>query len=169
MFLAGSSMSLQDHIHHGLAIVKLDIHLDDPYLMDDAIAVVKFLLTGSAFQSTIPPVANIPQPHALQLTPYRPFQGSAQLTIPVPSFNLPPALKTEANVAACATLLCNWYVDPGVTILFPYCSILIFIHSCCLLTWRGRGNGHFFNSTYLLLCSFSTFSLIDLSLDLVIS
>ena len=46
-------------------------------------------------------------------TPYHPFQGSTQPTVPVPSFNLPPAFKTEANVAAHATLLCNWYADPG--------------------------------------------------------
>ena len=47
------------------------------------------------------------------LTPYRPFQGAAQPTVPVLSFNPPPALKTEANVAARAALLCNWCADPG--------------------------------------------------------
>ena len=113
MFLVGFPMPLQDHIHHRLAIVKLDVHPDDPYLMDDIIAVAKFLLTGSAFRSTIPPVANAPQPNAHHLTPYCPFQGSTQPTVSVPSFNPPPALKTEANVAACTTLLCNWCVDPG--------------------------------------------------------
>ena len=63
MFLAGFPMPPQDHICHRLAIVKLDMHPDDPYLMDDVIAVAKLLLTGSAFQSTIPPITN-----ALNLT-----------------------------------------------------------------------------------------------------
>ena len=81
--------------------------------MDHIIAAVRFLLTGSAFQSTIPPVANAPQSNMQQSTPYRPFQGSIQPTVPVLSFNLPPALKTEANVAAHTALLCNWCVDPG--------------------------------------------------------
>ena len=49
MFLAGFPMSLQDRIHHRLAIVKPDVHLNDPYPMDDIIAAAKFLLTGSAF------------------------------------------------------------------------------------------------------------------------
>ena len=113
MFLAGFPMPLQDHIHHRLAIIKPDVHLDDPYLIDDVIAVVKFLLTRSTFQSTIPPIANTPQPNVHQLTLYCPFQGSAQPTVPVLSFNLPSALKAEANVAACAALLCNWCADPG--------------------------------------------------------
>ena len=113
MFLAGFPMPLQDCICHRLAIIKLDVHLDDPYLMDDVIATAKFLLTGSTFQSTIPPVANAPQPNTHQLTPYCLFQGSDQPTVPVPSFNLPSALKTEANIAACTALLCNWCADLG--------------------------------------------------------
>ena len=113
MFLAGFPTPLQNRVHYRLAIVKLDMHPDDPYLMDDIIAAAKFLLTGSTFQSTIPPIANAPQPNAHHLTPYCPFQGSAQPTVPVPSFNPPPALKTEANIAACAALLCNWCVDLG--------------------------------------------------------
>ena len=113
MFLAGFPTPLQDHVHHRLAIVKLDMHPDDPYPMDDVIAAAKFLLTGSTFQSTIPPIANTPQPNVYHLTPYRLFQGSAQPTVPVLSFNPPPALKTEANIAAHVALLCNWCVDPG--------------------------------------------------------
>ena len=113
MFLAGFPTPLQDCVHHRLAIVKPDVHLDDPYPMDNIIAAAKFLLTGSTFRSTIPPVANAPQPNMHHLTPYHPFQGSAQPIVPVPSFNLPPALKTEANIAACTALLCNWCADLG--------------------------------------------------------
>ena len=113
MFLAGFPMPLQDCVRHRLAIIKPDVHPDDPYLMDDIIVAAKFLLTGSTFLSTIPPVANAAQPNAHHLTPYHPFQGSAQPTVPVPSFNPPPALKTEANIAVHTALLCNWCVDPG--------------------------------------------------------
>ena len=60
VFLASFPMPLQDHICHMLAIVKLDVHLDDPYLMDNNIAALKFLLTGSACQSTIPPIPTPP-------------------------------------------------------------------------------------------------------------
>ena len=81
-------MPLQDHVCHRLAIVKPDLHLDNPYLMDDVIAVVIFLLTGSMFQSSIPlvdlaPVANIPHQNPQHLTPFCPFQGAAQPTIPI--------------------------------------------------------------------------------------
>ena len=56
-----------------------------------------------------------------------------------------------------------------VTILFPYRSILLIIHSRHLLTWRGRGSVHFLNTAYLLVRSLSTFSLISLSSDVLIS
>ena len=49
MFLVGFPSPLQDLIHHRLAIIKLDLYLDDPYPMDDAIAASTFLLTGSVF------------------------------------------------------------------------------------------------------------------------
>ena len=39
-----------------------------------------------------------------------------------------------------------------VMILFPHFSTLLFICSFCLHTWRGRGQSHFLNSSYLLLC-----------------
>ena len=54
-----------------------------------------------------------------------------------------------------------------VTILFPYQSILLIVHSRHLLTWRGRGS--FLNTAYLLARSSSTFSLVSLSLDIPIS
>ena len=168
MFLAGFSTPLQDCICHRLAIVKPDVHPDDPYLMDDVIAAAKFLLTGSTFRSTIPPIANAAQPNVHHPTPYRPFQESAQPTIPVLSFNLPPALKTEANIAArtALLLLCRLHNQGflAVTILFPHRSILLFIHTCCLLTWRGRR--HYMNTSYLFIRTSSSFCFFDLSMDL---
>ena len=58
-------------------------------------------------------------------------------------------------------------VTVSVTILFPYHSILLIIHSPCFLTWRG--SVHFLNTAYLLVHSSSTFSLVSLSLDVPIS
>ena len=57
------------------------------------------------------------------------------------------------------------YEGGNVTILFPYRSILLIIHSFHLLTWRGRDNVCFFNTAYLLVHSISTFSLVNLSSD----
>ena len=59
------------------------------------------------------------------------------------------------------------YEGGNVTILFPYHSILLIFHSCCLLTWRG--SVCFLNAAYLLVRSSSTFSLVSLSLDVLIS
>ena len=60
--------------------------------------------------------------------------------------------------------------EPGfVTILFPYCSILLIVHSHYLLTWRGRGSTCFHNTAYLLVHGPSTFSLISIPLDILIS
>ena len=53
-------------------------------------------------------------------------------------------------------------------ILFPYHSILLIIHSFHLLTLRGRGNVCFLNTTYLLVHSISTFSLVALPSDTLI-
>ena len=51
-----------------------------------------------------------------------------------------------------------------VTILFPHHSILLFIHTRCLLTWRGR---HLYtNTSYLFICTLSSFCFFDLSMDL---
>ena len=111
MFLADFPTPLQDHVHHRLAIVKPDMHLDDPYPMDNDIAVAKFLLTGSTFWSTIPPVANTPQSNSHQQTPYFPFQEAAQPAIPIIPFNLPPALRTEVNTTACT--VCSWCTEAG--------------------------------------------------------
>ena len=59
------------------------------------------------------------------------------------------------------------YEGGNVTILFPYHSILVIVHSHRLLTWRGRGNVLFFNTTYLLVHSLS--ALVNLSSDTLIS
>ena len=64
----------------------------------------------------------------------------------------------------------SWFCGMGnVTILFPYCSILLIVHSFRLLTWRGRGNACFINTAYFLVHSVSTFSLVDLSSNTLIS
>ena len=59
------------------------------------------------------------------------------------------------------------YKGGNVMILFPYHSILLIVHSRCLLTWRGSVS--FLNIAYLLVWSSSTFSLVSLSLDIPIS
>ena len=61
------------------------------------------------------------------------------------------------------------YEGGNVTILFPYRSILLIVHSCRLLTWRGRGSVCFLNTAYLLVHSPSTFSLVSLSSNVLIS
>ena len=61
------------------------------------------------------------------------------------------------------------YEGGNVTILFPYHSVLLIVHSRHLLTWRGRGSVHVLNTAYLLVHSLSTFSLVDLSSDILIS
>ena len=52
----------------------------------------------------------------------------------------------------------------GVTVLFPHRSILLFIHACCLLTWRGRH--HYTNTSFLFIRTLSSFCFFDLSMDL---
>ena len=59
------------------------------------------------------------------------------------------------------------YKGGNVTILFPYHSILLIVHSRHLLTWRG--SVHCLNTAYLLVRSPSTFSLVSLSLNVLIS
>ena len=59
------------------------------------------------------------------------------------------------------------YKGGNVMILFPYRSILLIVHSHHLLAWRG--SVHFLNTAYLLVHSPSTFSLVSLSSDVLIS
>ena len=54
--------------------------------------------------------------------------------------------------------------ETGVTVLFPHRSILLFLHTRCLLTWRGRR--HYTNTLFLFICTLSSFCFFDLSMDL---
>ena len=103
------------------------------------------------------------------------------------SFPSPGSLKTLAYLVYCGGSFCStlsvacakavesvsfliWgWSSPSthqsVTIIFPYQSILLIIHSHRLLTWRGSGSVHLRNTTYLLVHSPSTFSLVSLSHD----
>ena len=62
----------------------------------------------------------------------------------------------------------KWPVHPvtliPVTVLFPHRSILLFFHTRCLLTWRGRRI--YTNTAYLFLRTASSFCFFDLSMDL---
>ena len=57
------------------------------------------------------------------------------------------------------------YKSVGVTILFPHRSTLLFIHSRCLLTWRGRRHSYI-NTSYLLILTSSSFCFLNLSMDI---
>ena len=78
------------------------------------------------------------------------------------SLEVPRSITTRGLVIEPGAQL---YEGGNVTILFPYRSILLIVHSHDLLTWRGRGSVCFLNTTYLLVCSSSTFSLVSLSSD----
>ena len=52
----------------------------------------------------------------------------------------------------------------GVTVLFPHRSVLLFFHTHCLLTWRGRRL--YTNTSYLFIRTNSSFCFFDLSTDL---
>ena len=51
-----------------------------------------------------------------------------------------------------------------VTVLFPHRSVLLFFHTQCLLTWRGRRL--YTNTAYLFIRTASSFCFLDLSMDL---
>ena len=75
------------------------------------------------------------------------------------NLNVPPGRELPAALEPLPTTI-------SVTILFPYRSILLIVHSCRLLTWRG--SVHFSNTAYLLVHSPSTFSLVNLFSDVLI-
>ena len=52
----------------------------------------------------------------------------------------------------------------NVTVLFPHRSVLLFFHTHCLLTWRGRRL--YTNTSYLFICTISSICFFDLSTDL---
>ena len=52
----------------------------------------------------------------------------------------------------------------SVTVLFPHHSVLLFFHTQCLRTWRGRRL--YTNTAYLFIHSTSSFCFFDLSMDL---
>ena len=81
------------------------------------------------------------------------------------SLEVPSSITTRGLVIEPGAQL---YEGGNVTILFPHCSILLIVHSHHLLTWRGRGST-FLHTTYLLVQSLFTFSLVDLSSDTLIS
>ena len=82
------------------------------------------------------------------------------------SLEVPRSITTRGLVIEPGAQL---YEGGNVTILFSSCSVLLIVHSCRLLTWRGRGSVLFLNTAYLLVRSLSTFSLVDLSSDILIS
>ena len=57
------------------------------------------------------------------------------------------------------------YEGGNVMILFPHRSILLFTHTRCLLTWRGRRHSYI-NRSYLLIHTSSSFCFLDLSMDI---
>ena len=59
---------------------------------------------------------------------------------------------------------CGLKDEKGVTVLFPHHSILLFFHTRCLLTWRGRRL--YTNTSYLFIRTYSSFCFFDLSTDL---
>ena len=63
------------------------------------------------------------------------------------------------------TAIKEWYPPSSVMILFPHCSILLFTHTRCLLTWRGRCHSYI-NTSYLFIHTLSSFCFLDLSMDI---
>ena len=100
---------LQQKIHECLLIIKQDVHLDDPYPMNDVMDVAKFLLTGSAFHSFLSPViGNIASP-----TPYQPAHVPVPPFIPTSSYVLPVAIKVETNQVARPPPMCMFCAGLG--------------------------------------------------------
>ena len=90
---------------------------------------------------------------------------------PMPTFTIPSLLTTMTIpllvILVYSKLASLLPLSFGVTILFPYRSILLIVHSRHLFTWRG--SVRFLNTAYLLVRSSSTFSLVSLSSDVLIS
>ena len=104
-YISGFLTSIQDRICHRLVIVKLDLHLDDPYPMDNVVSAAKFLLTGSALRSSIPNSSSRQQCPQQQPRYSQPVAS-------VPSFNPAPAMKAESNFAVCPPV-CGFCAKSG--------------------------------------------------------
>ena len=123
---------------------------------------VASVITGDIMTNSVPtaPVEfAIPLSMSLMTVQLNIFPPHSRLQ----SLEVPRSVTTRGLVIEPGAQL---YKGGNVTILFPYCSILLIIHSHHL-TWRG--SVHFLNTPYLLVRSSSTFSLVSLSLDIPIS
>jgi len=104
-----------------LLITKQDVHLDDPYLMSNVITIAQFLLTGSAFCSSLPPAvttqpAFVVQPAfspCQQQPTYAPSRPSPHVTPANLAFNLVAGIKVEAMQAIHPPPLCKFCVAAG--------------------------------------------------------
>ena len=134
-----------------------------PLLVFDTNAV--FAITGDIMIDSVP---TTPVEFAI---PLGMLLMIVQLNI-FPPCSRPRSLEVPSSVITRGLVIepgAQMYEGGNVMILFPYCSILLIIHSFCLLTWRGRGNVRFLNTAYILVCSISTFSLVTLPSDTLIS
>ena len=100
---------LQQKIQDHLLIIKQDLHLDDPYPMEEVITTAKFLLTRSTFWSSLPPAFDM----SYQPAPYQPPCTSLQPSTTTPAFNLIPNIKTEFNQAMQILPLCKFCARAG--------------------------------------------------------
>ena len=99
--------------------------------------------------------------------------GTSLMTVQLNIF--PPCSRPQSLEVLRSVTTRGFIIKPGaqlyeggnVTILFPYHSTLLILDSRHLLTWRG--SVRFLDTAYLLVCSSSTFSLVSLSLDVLIS
>ena len=124
---------------------------------------VASVITGDIVIDSVP---TVPVEFAIPL-------GTSLMTVQLNIF--PPCSRLRSLEVPRSVTTRGLVIEPGaqlyeggnVTILFPYHSILLIVHSRHLLTWRG--SVCFLNTTYLLVHSPSTFSLVSLSLNVLIS
>ena len=91
---------------------------------------------------------------------------TVQLNICLPH-SRPRSLEDLSSVTSRGLIIepgARLYEGGNVTILFPYHSVLLFIHTHCLLTWRGRRR--YTNTSFLFIRTSSSFCFFDLSMDL---
>ena len=121
LYLNGFSSMLQQKIWKWLLITKQDIHLDNPYLMSDVITIAQFLLTGSAFRSSLPPAITA-QPAFVAQPAFAPRQQQPAYAPPCPSphvtptnlaFNPVAGIKIEAMQVIHPPPLCKFCAAAG--------------------------------------------------------